>query len=233
MRLRFTAASLAAIAVAVTCAPAVLADGDPASDVLLGQNVFYPYNPPVSRSLQRSLNAETAAAAKAGFPIKVALIASPIDLGVIPSLFDKPQQYADFLDQEISFQDTQLLLVVMPAGYGVRGLPSAATSAAGRLAKPSGRASNDLAAAALAAVPKLAGAAGHPIKSVGQTGPGKAAGPDGSVTSSSAGQNPGSNGGSNTTRTILLIALILAVIATAGALVAVRRRRGITPDQSP
>ena len=75
------------------------ADGDPASDVLLGQSVFYPYQPAVSASLQKQLDAETAAAQKAKFPIKVALIGSPVDLGVIPDLFGQPQKYANFLDQ--------------------------------------------------------------------------------------------------------------------------------------
>jgi hypothetical protein len=195
----------------VAATPAALGDGDPASDVLLGQNVFYPYSPPTPNAIQTSLNAETAAAAKAGFPIKVALIAAPTDLGVIPGLFNKPQKYAEFLDQEISFQKTQLLLVVMPAGYGTKGLPTAAASAAATLAKPTGRTSEALAKAALAAVPKLAAAAGHPIKA---DRPGDAG---------------SSGGGSNTGRTILLIVLILAVVATAGALLAVRRRRGVTP----
>jgi len=109
-----------------------IADGDPASDVLLGENVFYPYRPVVSGSLQRTLNTEAAAAAKAHFPIKVALIASPVDLGVIPDLFGKPQKYADFLDQEISFQVKQPLLVVMASGYGVQGLSPSATAAVAR-----------------------------------------------------------------------------------------------------
>ena len=34
--------------------PAALADGDPASDVLLGQSVFYPYSPPVAAGLQKT-----------------------------------------------------------------------------------------------------------------------------------------------------------------------------------
>ena len=68
-----------------------LGDGDPASDVLLGVNVYYPYSPPIPRSVQNTLNAETAAAKKAGLPIKVALIATPVDLGVIPELFGQPQ----------------------------------------------------------------------------------------------------------------------------------------------
>jgi len=143
------------------------ADGDPASDELIGANVFYPFSPPVSAGLQRTLDSETSAAGRVHFPIKVALIASPADLGAIPSLFAKPQQYADFLDQEISFAGTKtLLLVVMPDGYGVQGLPRAATVAAASLAKPPGRQTDDLAQAAILAVPKLAAAAGHPIGAV-------------------------------------------------------------------
>ena len=115
---------------------AVLADGDPASDVLLGENVFYPYSPPTSPALQKQLNAETAAAKQAHFPLKVALIGAPVDLGVIPSLFGKPQKYADFLDQEISFQTKQPLLVVMAAGYGVQGVDAKTKAAAAALAKP-------------------------------------------------------------------------------------------------
>ena len=145
---------------------AARADGDPASDTLLGENVFYPYEPPVAASAQRTLNAETAAAKKAGFPLKVALIAAPTDLGVIPDLFGKPQQYADFLDQEISFQGKQPLLVVMAAGYGLQGLSELATNAGRGLRPPAGKTSTDLATAAITAVQKLAAASGHPLKGV-------------------------------------------------------------------
>ncbi len=85
MRRRLAALG-AALAAGVLLTPAgALADGDPASDVLLGQNVFYPYKTPsVPASLMKSLNGATAAAAKAHFPIKVALISGPLDLGVVP-----------------------------------------------------------------------------------------------------------------------------------------------------
>jgi hypothetical protein len=213
-RLTIAAATVvASIAGVALASPAALGDGDPASDVLLGENVFYPYTPTVSASLQHSLNAETAAAARAGFPIKVALIAAPTDLGVIPNLFGKPQKYADFLDQEISFQNKQELLVVMSAGYGIRGLPTAAATAAARLAKPAGRSSDALASAAITAVAKLATAVGHPIKAPGRAG--------------------ASSGGGNTGRTVLLIVLVLAVLATAGALIVVRRRRGVADGRAP
>src|SRR2546421_373508 len=143
-----------------------LANGDPASDVLLGENVFYPYSPPVSATVEKTLNAETAAASRNRFPIKVALIASPVDLGVIPDLFGKPQQYAEFLDQEISFQRRQPLLVVMSTGFGIQGLDGAATAAAPSLPKPASGATDELAKAAITAVAKLAAADGHPIQGV-------------------------------------------------------------------
>ena len=181
------------------------ADGDPASDVLLGENVFYPYTPPVSAALQRTLDAQTAAAARARFPIKVALIASPVDLGVVPDLFGQPQKYAEFLDQEISYPTKQPLLVVMPNGYGVQGLSAAATATAAALPKPSGKSTDDLAAAAAKAVPKLADASGHPL----------AAGPSAA-------------GGSGSTTLVIVVALGLAAFLTAAALVVVRRRRTTT-----
>jgi hypothetical protein len=166
---------IALIGTLATMPVAAQGDGDPASDVLLGENVFYPYRPVVSGSLQRTLNTEAAAAAKAHFPIKVALIASPVDLGVIPDLFGKPQKYADFLDQEISFQVKQPLLVVMASGYGVQGLSPSATAAVASLRKPASANSDDLAQAARIAVRKLAATAGHPIGSpAGSTGSGGA-----------------------------------------------------------
>jgi hypothetical protein len=203
------ARTLAVVLLLAALVPAAaLADGDPASDVLLGENAFYPYSPPVSQALQKTLNAETAAAARARFPIKVALIGSPIDLGVIPDLFGKPQKYADFLDQEISFQTKQPLLVVMSTGYGVQGLSANVRSAAASLAKPSGKQSNDLARAAIVAVARLADVAGHPIKGV----PG--------VPGSSQ-----SSGGASSTAIVLALALAALITAGALAMVAARRRR--------
>ena len=55
----------------------------------------------------------------AGDRIKVALVATPLDLGSIPSLFGKPRSYAGFLGIEISRYYAGPLLVVMPAGFGV------------------------------------------------------------------------------------------------------------------
>jgi hypothetical protein len=200
--------ALAWIATLIVPATA-LSDGDPASDVLLGERVFYPYSPPVSAGLQKVLNAETAEASRAHFPIKVALIDTPVDLGAIPTLFAKPQQYADFLDQEISFAGSeQLLLVVMPNGYGVRGLDRSVTDTTSTLQRPAGRGSNDLARAAIAAVPKLAAAAGHPI-------------------ASAAGGSDGSEG--NDTTAISVGALVFLAVVASAAVLWFRHRLGNTP----
>jgi hypothetical protein len=180
------------------------ADGDPASDVLLGERVFYPYSTAVSTTLQNRLNTDAAAAARAHFPIKIALIASAADLGAIPVLFDKPQQYARFLGQEITFPgDTPQLLVVMPDGYGVHGLSPAATAAAASLVKPAGNQANDLATAAIAAVRALAAAAGHPIKT-NDTPP------------------AGANGNHSTT--LLVIVMGLAAVGLAASVLVLRAR---------
>jgi hypothetical protein len=108
------------VAAAVLLAPAAArADGDPASDVLLTQDVFVTYSVKVLRSQQSELEAVVAAAKSAGFRVRVALIATPADLGAVPSLFGKPKRYAEFLGREIVFVYPGRLLVVMPNGYGV------------------------------------------------------------------------------------------------------------------
>jgi hypothetical protein len=182
--MRSAAATVLALAVlAAALAPtSALADGDPASDVLLGENVFYPFSPTVSPGLQRLLNAETAAAANAArTPVKVALIHMPADLGAIPSLFAKPQEYADFLIQEISFSNSkQLLLVVMPNGYGVVGLGPTGQRAVASLKKPGGQI-DDMARAAITAVSKLAAADGHPIGTVTAAGSGTSSTPTSAI----------------------------------------------------
>jgi hypothetical protein len=182
------------------------ADGDPASDTLLGENVFYPYSPSVAEAVKLQLDRQTAAAKRAGFPIKVALIAGPTDLGAIPSLYGKPQAYAKFLDQEISFRGAQPLLVVMPAGYGVQGVTGPARLAVSGLPKPAGKTSTDLARAAQTAVAKLVSASGHSVKRPKSTGGG------------------GSGGGT----TVLLILLVLAAIAVSTTLIVLRVRRSST-----
>ena len=115
------------LALAATDSSSAHADADPASDVLLAQSAFYPYELPNDPSLEAATNKVLASAAHAGLPLKVAVIGSRLDLGAVPNFFGHPQQYAQFLDNEISYNNRPPLLVVMPAGFGVvaAGPPSA------------------------------------------------------------------------------------------------------------
>ncbi len=77
-----------------------------------------------SRSWARSCEA----AAKSGYPLRVAVIASPADLGSVTPLWRQPQAYAGFLGEELSLLYKGTLLVVMPDGFGLYG-PGAAVPA--------------------------------------------------------------------------------------------------------
>jgi hypothetical protein len=120
------------------------ANGDPASDVLPFTPVFLSIRNPSTSPAGRDLLAVTQAAAKQKRPIRVAVITAPTDLGLIQSLWRKPQPYAEFLGKEL-FQFGRYngtLVVAMPNGYGVYG-PEAAKGkrALARLPKPN---TNDL-----------------------------------------------------------------------------------------
>jgi opacity protein-like surface antigen len=111
---------LAAVAVlaALLAVPAARADGDPASDYLLGQQVFFPYDLKVSSETQQSLVALVNEANSKGYTIRVAMIWSSYDLGSVPGLWRKPQDYARFLGAELRYVYKNRLLIVMPNGFG-------------------------------------------------------------------------------------------------------------------
>jgi hypothetical protein len=138
------------------------ADGDPASDVLPAQDVFYPYQPKVSPALETALEKALHASARAGgLHLKVAIIGTAQELGLVPNLFGHPQAYAQFLDREISFNRPQPLLVVMPAGFGV--MPRTTANALAHVPVFKQQRSNGLTRSAILAVVALARAQGHPI----------------------------------------------------------------------
>ncbi|HEY4427791.1 MAG TPA: hypothetical protein VGN08_06275 [Solirubrobacteraceae bacterium] len=142
--------------------PEASADGDPASDVLLAQDVFYPYQPQISPMIEATLAKTLRSAAEvAGLHLKVALIGAPEELGLVPNFFGHPQTYAKFLDREISFNHPQELLVVMPAGFGV--VPAANAAALAGVPVYSQQSSDGLGRSAILAVVALARHAGHPI----------------------------------------------------------------------
>ena len=113
-----TVVALLASAAALAVPPPAAADGDPASDVLLTQWAFVPYGAPISAPVTQQLETVIARTRKAGYPIKVAIIGSPYDLGSVSSLYGKPREYAKFLGSELTFLYHGRLLIVMPQGYG-------------------------------------------------------------------------------------------------------------------
>lgn len=161
------AALIATVAIAATLWPAAAAhaDGDPASDVLVSQDVFLASDAGASAGQIARLEAAVRAGGRNGYGVRVAVIASPADLGSIPELWRHPQSYAQFLGEELSLAYRGRVLVVMPAGLGL--YPPAAVTRAEQavLARPPPR--TPLVPAALSAVEELATAAGHPIAVAG------------------------------------------------------------------
>jgi hypothetical protein len=94
------------------------ADGDPASDYLLGTQVFIPFDLKLPKASQQELTSLVHDANTSGYTIRVALIGSAYDMGSVTSLWRKPKPYAKFLGTELTFVYKNRLLVVMPNGFG-------------------------------------------------------------------------------------------------------------------
>jgi cytochrome oxidase Cu insertion factor (SCO1/SenC/PrrC family) len=206
--------------------PAARADGDPGSDVLVYQNLFVAADSNISIAQQVELGDLLTSASGSGFTIRVAIIATPADLGAITPLWRKPASYASFLGIELSLAYSQRLLVVMPDGFGFNWQghsTSAADQLLGKIAiKPGG---TGLAASAATAVRALASAAGVRLappnagQAAGTTGVGAAgsgAAVSGAAVSGAAGQSSPSGGHqAAATPAPGLPAWLIAVIAVA------------------
>jgi cytochrome oxidase Cu insertion factor (SCO1/SenC/PrrC family) len=204
------------LAVLIACcalgafAPAARADGDPASDVLVYQNLFVTSESGMSAAQQEEVTNLLETAARGGFPIRVAIIASPFDLGAITQLWQKPAAYASFLGIELSLIYKQRLLVVMPTGFGFSwtGHPDAA--AYRLLAKvPVGAGGTSLTTATVTAVRTLAAASGVKLPAPAVVQP--AAAP---------------HGGISTRQAVRIGLIVLAALAVADLLFRLVRRWG-------
>ncbi|MSY59034.1 MAG: hypothetical protein F2663_01120 [Actinobacteria bacterium] len=206
----FTPLALLAViaAVALVAPGAARSDGDPASDYLLGSDVFLPFDLKIDEADTAALKGLLANAAKKGLELKVAVIGTRYDLGAVPSLFGKPQTYAHFLAQELFYYMKRELIVVMPNGYGlysVKGVPAADKAAIEKLTPPGDAEGATLVRAASDAVRAVAAAHGLTL-SVDATG----------------------GAGSHTMRDRLLIAggaLLAAALAVSGTLIRRRLKR--------
>jgi hypothetical protein len=199
---------LAAVAVgAALLVPSAAADGDPASDYLITQPVFIPFDAHVSNSTSNELIALLATLKAKGYELRVAVISSAYDLGAIPILYRKPVEYAHFLGQELFYWYQHELLVVMPNGYGVYrhgAAPAADQRLVASFPPPGTTSGNALVAAASGVVRALAARRAIDLSHV------KAAG-----SSSSTGSDRVAIGGA-----------VAAALALAAGLVFLRRKLG-------
>ena len=161
MKTRLLACMLALALACGVAAATARADGDPASDYLIEQKVFFPYDAKIPQSAQRRLLAAVQSANAQGFRIRVALIASDYDLGAVTALWKQPRRYARFLGVELGYYYKGRLLIVMPNGFGFNYPKHSTTAEYALLSKiPVRPDASGLMTAGETAVERLAAAAG-------------------------------------------------------------------------
>jgi hypothetical protein len=155
------------VAVALFCVlgGTARADGDPASDYLLGTQVFIPFDVKVPKASAQELTSLVHDANTSGYTIRVAVIGSAYDMGSVTSLWRKPKPYAKFLGTELMFVYKNRLLIVMPNGFGFNRPGHSTTKEYATLSKIKiGPGALGLVTAAQTGVEKLAAASGVTIK---------------------------------------------------------------------
>jgi hypothetical protein len=181
------------------------ADGDPASDYLLGTQVFIPFDLKLPKASQQELTSLVHDANASGYTIRVALIGSAYDMGSVTSLWRKPKPYAKFLGTELTFVYKNRLLVVMPNGFGFNRPGHSTTKEYATLSKIKiGSGAMGLVTAAQTGVQQLATASGVTIK-----------------------RSSGSSGGHSMARdriVIIVAAVVLLAVAIALRLLLRRKR---------
>ena len=193
---------LAVSALALTGAGAARADGDPASDFLLTQKVFY--NPEeIPKRQGQELTAAIRSANENGYPIRVAMIWSAYDLGAVTALWKQPQRYARFLSFELTYYYKGRLLIVMPNGFGFVWPKHATAAQQATLGKiPLGTTPASFAEGALQAVEQLAAAEGVEVSASGAAG----------------------SSNTNRDRLKIVLGVVVLVLLGAGARLLIRRR---------
>lgn len=222
MKRALVAAALVGALLCGFCSSA-LADGDPASDYLLGQQVFVLLQQNGTPPAQKALTEVVAKANKAGYPIRVAVISSEYDLGSVSVLWGKPRTYARFLGIELSLAYKGLLLVVMPSGFGVN-WPGHSTAAAYKALASVKVPAGEIGAitAARTAVSRLLSAGGVSLA--------PAAGPSASPAPSRA---TSSGSGVSTSTALLIAAAAMLAIALIAALLESRRKPATRASRIP
>jgi cytochrome oxidase Cu insertion factor (SCO1/SenC/PrrC family)/thiol-disulfide isomerase/thioredoxin len=184
------------------------ADGDPGSDVLVYQSLFVDADAAIAVPAELQLDARLKAATRAGVPIRLAIIATPGDLGAVGALWRRPQDYARFLGLELSLSYKGRLLVVMPNGVGFNWpghTPAAALRALRGLVPTAG--GDGLAAVAQTAIRRVAATSGVTLAAA--SAPATPATP-------SAPASSGAAGAQSKDTTVAIVAVALALLIAAG-----------------
>jgi cytochrome oxidase Cu insertion factor (SCO1/SenC/PrrC family) len=138
--------------------PAVaVADGDPGSDVLIYQSLFYGADDNVSPVQELRLGKLLSATITLHAPVRVAVIGRRDDLGTVTPLWERPAAYARYLGTELELAYSGRLVVVMPSGVAFFWFDHGSGALIGIR---SGRSSAQLVSAADAAVTTLEASAG-------------------------------------------------------------------------
>jgi hypothetical protein len=205
-------ALLVALAALMALPAGALADGDPASDVLISSTLYTPVaqkiSPPVLQQLQRTIEQANAG----GFQVRVALILDRTDLGAVPQLYGNPTSYVRLLSAELFYVWKGAVIAVQPSGIGVANIkplaPAQAAANTINVAKPA--TADALAQAATTAIRKIA-----PLERSSITFTS-----DGSTAASTS-----SSSSSSTTKVLGGVLIIVLVLLFIGQLVVRRRRR--------
>jgi hypothetical protein len=150
---------------ALLSAPAIaFAHGDAASHYLETGSLYPSFAAQPSEAVELQLIGLIDASKRAGYPLKVALIAEESDVIDMPAMLRHPQQYAEYVVAQLKGARVPVdapLVVVSPSGVGMAG-PQPSGALAG-LNVPAGARGDELATVAQAAVRQIAQASGHPL----------------------------------------------------------------------
>jgi hypothetical protein len=172
---RLLALLLAAAGLAAAVAsPAALANGDPPSNILITKDVYTPAVAASPASIAK-LNDAVVRAQRVGYPLKVAVVKTALDLGNVPQALNRPQQYANYLLGDLhgpsSVSGDFAVLVVTPYGSGIAGknFNGDEREAARTVDVNTSASATKLVNAATTTVEKLAAAGGHSIGGAGNS----------------------------------------------------------------
>src|SRR3954454_8136345 len=115
---------LTAAMAAVLLLPAgALVHGDPASHYLETDQLYPGFANRPSQAVELQLLGLLEAARQDGYPIKVGIVGSPDDLTDDPSMYGRPQAYAEFVSSTLGTRNVKApVLIVSPKGVGLAGV---------------------------------------------------------------------------------------------------------------